>query len=98
MSDTGAMRIAARYDSDPYLAIMAHRPAAHAADRDEDGERDREHEHGERRRSGRVVAVDVLEDVQRRDLGLERDVPGDEHDGAELADRPRERERHAGQQ
>src|SRR5436853_2701810 len=98
MRATGAMRIAPRYASDPNLTIMACGPAAHRADGQQEGERDHEHEHGERRRSRRVVAVDVLEHVQRRDLRLERDVPGDADDGPELADRAREREGHAGEQ
>ena len=49
----------------------------------------RDHEQHDRdgRRAGRVVALDLAEDVDRRDLGLERDVPRDQHDRAELADR-----------
>ena len=44
-----------------------------------------------------VAALDPPEDVDGRDLGLERQVARDQHDGAELADRPRERERDAGE-
>ena len=44
-----------------------------------------------------VVALDLAEDVDGRDLGVERQVPRDQHDRAELADRARERERDAGE-
>ena len=47
--------------------------------------------------AGLVAALDVVEDEDRRDLGLERQVPGDEHERADLADRARERERDAGE-
>ena len=59
-----------------------------------------------RRRAGRtetaaapldVVALDLAEDVDGRDLGVEREVARDQHDRAELADRARERERDAGE-
>ena len=49
--------------------------------------------HGHGGRTGRVAALDAPEDVDGRDLGLERQVPRDQHDRAELADRPREGER-----
>ncbi len=48
-------------------------------------------------RSGRVAALDTPVDVDRRDLGLERDVPGDDHERPELADGLREREGDAGE-
>src|ERR1700704_5362581 len=48
---TGAIRISARYASDPVrttrLAVMTRGPTAQAADSEEDAERDHEHEHGE---------------------------------------------------
>src|SRR5581483_687139 len=97
-SPTGATRIAPRYASDPNLMIMPSGPPAQCADCEEKRERDRQHENGERRGAGGVVAVYVLEHVQRGDLGLERDVPGDEHDRAELTDRARECQGHAGEE
>ena len=45
------------------------------------------------RRAGGVVALDLAEDEDRRDLGLERDVARDQHDRAELADGAGEGER-----
>src|SRR4051794_7818580 len=102
MSPTGASRITARYPSEPkrttYLAVIASGPAAQRADREEHGERDHEQQDGERRSALHVVAVDPLEDVERRDLCLEREVARDEDDRAELADRARECERDAGQE
>src|SRR3954447_9508235 len=75
ISPTGATRITARYASDvrriPCLTVMASRPAAERADREEDTERDHEQQHRERSRAGRVVAVEPLEHVEGRDLGLE---------------------------
>src|SRR5207249_1883571 len=52
---TGAIRISARYASDPKrvtrLAVMTRRQPAQAADSEKDAERDDEHQHGERRGS-----------------------------------------------
>src|SRR6266404_2620607 len=81
-----------------YLAVMPGGPPADAADPEEDGEGDREQQHGECRRSGRVAAVQMLEDIERGDLRLEREVAGNEDDGTELAHSAREGERDAGEQ
>jgi hypothetical protein len=78
--------------------IMAGGPAANAADREQDAERERQEQQRERRRPLRIAAVEPLEDVDRRDLRLEREVAGDEDHRAELADRAREREGDAGEQ
>src|SRR5215213_1326800 len=103
MSPTGASRISRKYrratERSPIRqrrsTIMARPPAAQAADAEQDEQRD-EQQHGRHGRGAdRVVALDLLEREDRRDLRLERHVAGDEHDGAELADRPRERERRA---
>src|SRR3954449_12815822 len=80
-----------------YLAVMARNPAADPANSEQDGERDDEEKHGERRSALGIAAIQALEDVERRDLGLERQVPGDQDDGAELADRAGERKRDAGE-
>src|SRR3954462_10357785 len=76
-----------------YLPIMACGEAAEAADREEDGERDRKDD--DRRRGGAagVTALDPAEHVDRHDLRLERQVAGDEHDRSELTDRACERQR-----
>ena len=50
--------------------------------------------HGRRR--GQVFVLDLAEDVDRADLGLERQVAGDQHERAELADGAREAERDPG--
>src|ERR1044072_9172893 len=78
----------------PYLAIVARAPAAQAVDREKRRERDGEEDDGDRGRGDGRVALDRAEDVDGRDLGLPRDVPRDQDDGAELADRAGERERH----
>src|SRR5665213_1876622 len=101
MRHTGATRMITRYPSDPkrirYLPIMAHRPTSQAADREQHRERDHEQQHGERRRTLLVAAVQALKGIERRDFGLERQIAGDEDHRAELADRARKRERHTGQ-
>src|SRR6266542_3860610 len=74
------------------LPVMPRGPPADAADPEQDAERDDEQQYGEARRSFRVAAVQALEDVERRDLCLERAVARDQDDRAELADRARERE------
>ena len=48
------------------------------------------HRHGGRRR--RPVGLDLADDVERRDLGVEGDVARDEHERAELAERAGEGE------
>src|SRR4051794_31592267 len=77
---------------------MTSRPPPKGADRQEHEERDREQQDGERGGALRVSAVVALEDVERRDLGLEGQVARDEDDGAELTDRAGERKRPARQE
>src|SRR6266540_3500044 len=67
------------------------------ADRDQREERDRQQDHGNGGGARDVVALDLPEDVDGRDLGLPRDVAGDEDDRSELADGARERQRDAGE-
>ena len=43
-----------------------------------------------------VVVLDAAQDPHRGDLGLEGQVPGQQHERAVLADAPRERQRRAG--
>ena len=66
---------------------------AHMLDPEEDHERDHEQDHRDRGGAGRVAALDLAEDEDRGDLGLEGDVARDQDQRAELADRARERER-----
>src|SRR4051812_22605281 len=70
---------------------------ADGADCEEHEQRQREQDDRDRRRRRHGVRLDPPEDEHRRDLGLERQVAGDEDGRAELADRPRESERGAGQ-
>ena len=44
-----------------------------------------------------AAALDASEDEDGRDLGVERDVPGDDHEGPELADGLRERDAAVGE-
>src|SRR6476469_8031123 len=55
---------------------MARPPPSEDADREQHEERDPEQHDGHRRRADRVVALDLTEDVDRRQLGVERDVAG----------------------
>ena len=57
-----------------------------------------QHHHGDRRRAGVVVLLQLGDDEQRDDLRLHRHVARDEDDRAVLAERPRERQREAGEQ
>src|SRR5690242_3707005 len=77
---------------------MARRPPAQPSDREQHDERDDEQEHRKGGGSLRVAGVQPLEDVERSNLRLEREVARDQDDRAELADRARERERDARQQ
>src|SRR3954453_23232938 len=52
--------------------------APEGADRDQDEEREREQHDGDRGGRRHGVALDAPEDEDRRDLGLERQVAGDE--------------------
>ena len=66
-----------------------------AADREQHRERDREQHDRDGRAPVPVAALDLVEDEDRRDLGLVRQVARDDHERADLADRARERERDA---
>src|SRR5580765_8132646 len=101
---TGASSRIVRYPSAPNLSayrprrvrrldIVPRRPAADAADREQNRERDEKQHDRDGRRAGDVVALVLAEDVHGRDLRPVREVAGDEHDRPELADRTRERER-----
>src|SRR5215213_5143189 len=63
---------------------------------DEDHQRDDEEHGGDGGGAGRVVRLDLTEDVHGRDLGLEGQVARDEHGRAELADGSGEGEGGAG--
>ena len=75
--------------------VVPRREVADRADRQQRDERDREQHDSHGRCAGGVAALDAAEDVDGRDLGLERDVAGDDHERPELAHRLRERERDA---
>ncbi len=64
----------------------------------QDEERDRQHDDADRRGAGIVELLELDDDQQRRDLGHQRHVAGDEDDRAVLADRAGEGQREAGQQ
>jgi hypothetical protein len=70
---------------------------ANAADREQQDEREHEEDDGDRRSGGRVAALDPSEDVDGRDLRLEREVPGDDDERPELPDRLGEGECHPGE-
>ena len=57
-----------------------------------------QHDEAERRSAGVVELLQLDDDQQRRDLGLHRQVAGDEDHRAVLADRARERQREAGRE
>src|SRR6188472_252813 len=78
-------------------SLMARPPASEGADREQHGEREPEEHDRDRRGADRVVALDLAEDVDGRELRLERDVAGDEDDRAELADGAGEAHRGAGE-
>src|SRR2546429_8062926 len=61
-------------------------PVPEGADRKQHAERDQEQQNGDRRGADRVARLDLARDVDRGNLGLERDVSRDQHDGSELAD------------
>ena len=70
------------------------------ADRSNDGQQQQRDDQQHDRHGGRGTRAGrprLVHDVDRRDLGLERDVARDEHDRAELAHAAREAERAAGQ-
>src|SRR5690606_7903866 len=67
-------------------------------DRQQAGERGGQHQRRQRDRAVVVVLLEPDRDQQRRDLGLERLVAGDEDHRAVLAQRTREGEREPGQQ
>src|SRR6266849_7945560 len=71
--------------------------ASDTADGKEGDERDGEEHDGDGRGARPVAAVDLVEDEDGRDLGLEREVARDEHDRADLPDGTGEREGDPGQ-
>src|SRR3954454_12037212 len=80
-----------------YLPIMARDEAAETADREQNGEGDREDDDGRGCGAAGVTALDPAEHVDGHDLRLERQVAGDEHDRSELTDRTCERQRDTGE-
>src|SRR6266480_1508575 len=76
---------------------MAEPPAPEGVEHDEGDEGGCEQDDRDGRRPAHVVALDLAEDVDGGNLGLEGDVAGYEDDRAELPDRPREGERAAGE-
>src|SRR5215212_2989767 len=87
---TGKTSKSARYPSAtnrrPSLLIMPPPPPVERVQPDQDQQRERQEQHGDRRCAGYVVDLDLVEDVHRSDLGLVRQVPADEHNRAELSD------------
>src|ERR687894_274256 len=77
----------------PYLALMSGPPARERGNADDHHERQQQQDDGDGRRCGHVVRLDLPENEDRRDLGLEGDVARNEDDRAELAERAREAER-----
>src|SRR4051794_15172080 len=71
---------------------MTQAPAGQSADQEQHRERDNQEYDRSRGGTGEVVGFDLLEDEDGGRLGLERDRPGDQDGGAELADGPGERE------
>src|SRR5215208_7024765 len=98
---TGTRRISARYASDAAIralrTLVPRDHAAESADPEQDPEREREQDDGDRGRAGDIAALELPEHEDGGDLRLVRQVPRDQHDRPELADRPRERERDARQ-
>src|SRR5205823_1758626 len=80
-----------------YLAVMPSSPVPEGADREQHAERDQEEQNGDRRGADRVARLDLARDVDRGNLGLERDVSRDQHDGSELADGAGKCKRDAGE-
>src|SRR5919199_699862 len=64
---------------------MARPPAVEQANSEENDQRDREQHHRDSRSARRVVPLDLSEDVDRSDLGLERYIARDKYDRAELS-------------
>src|SRR5207248_7271809 len=71
-------------------------PAVRQVEREQQHQGDHEQDRRHRGGAGPVVALDLPGDVDRRDLGPERQVPGDQHRRAELRDGPGERQRRPG--
>src|SRR5829696_1474752 len=86
---TGKTSKSARYpraaNRRPSLAVMPPPPPVERVQRDQDEQRERQQQHRDRRRPWHVVDLDLVVDKDRGDLGLVRQVPGDEHDRAELS-------------
>src|SRR5215207_4345814 len=90
-SPTGAASTTNRYESprnrkDHLDTVVPRRPAPERSDPEQHGERDDQDKDGHSGRAGRVAALDPPEDEHRCDLGLEGQVPGNQHDRAEFAD------------
>ena len=71
------------------VGLVLYRTFEHG-DGEQHRERERQQHDGHRRGADRVVALDLPEDVHRRQLRVERDVARDQDDRAELADGARE--------
>src|SRR5215207_6823026 len=79
------------------LASMTKTPLREAAEDEQDDQRDRQQHHGLRGGPGQVAGANLAEDQARHDLGLERDESREQDKRPELADRPGERQRGAGE-
>src|SRR4029079_8464625 len=66
--------------------LMSRPPRAQAPDPDQDDHGEQQQDDRHRSGARRVVGLDLPEDEDGRDLRLERDVPADQHDRAELPD------------
>src|SRR5262249_8703196 len=73
-------------------AMVARAPSFDEVDAEERDERDQQQDDGDRGRLGVVELLEPRDHEDRRDLGLERHVAGDEDDRAVLPERARERE------
>ena len=82
----------------PAATMTPAAPGLQQVDRQQHHERHHQHDEAERRGAGVVELLQLDDDQQRRDLGLHRQVAGDEDDRAVLADRARERHREAGRE
>ena len=93
---TPAMVIATIFVSLPFVAREVV-PTLREIGDEQEQERNREHDDRHRRRAVLVPALDVVEDEDRGNLRLEREVAADQDDRADLADRACEREGDAGE-
>src|SRR6185436_6787320 len=77
-------------------SATAHHPALDDVEDHDDGERDDEQHDGDRGCSFQVVVLDAAENAHRRDLRAHRQVAGEQHQRAVLADAPGEGQGRAG--